>query len=76
MIVQSIGLVVNLPARGVDSYYMTSPLIGRGQGFDFRFWRALDADWWENEPVKTGLDGLDVAGCVLGLYILYIDPRE
>jgi len=32
------------------------------QGFDFRFWRALDADWWENEPVKTGLDGLDVAG--------------
>ena len=34
----------------------------RVQGFDFRFWRALDADWWENEPVKTGLDGLDVAG--------------
>ena len=32
------------------------------QGFDFRFWRAQDADWWENEPVKTGLDGLDVAG--------------
>ena len=29
-LLQSIGLVVNLPARGVDSYYMTSPLIGRG----------------------------------------------
>ena len=30
LLLQSIGLVVNLPARGVDSYYMTSPLIGRG----------------------------------------------
>ena len=30
LLLQSIGLVVNLPARGVDSYLMTSPLIGRG----------------------------------------------
>ena len=37
--------------------YMIYFLALLGQGFDFRFWSALDADWWENEPVKTGLDG-------------------